>query len=49
MCGSGPVAASISYSKRKGASLAKLIEYTDSGYTSGDFRQVVSYAGFIVE
>jgi len=49
MCGSGPVASSISYSKRKGAKQARLIDYTDSGYTTGDALQVVSYAGFIVE
>jgi MEMO1 family protein len=49
MCGSGPVAASISYSKKKGAKQAKLIDYTDSGYITEDLDQVVSYAGFIVE
>jgi AmmeMemoRadiSam system protein B len=49
ICGSGPVAVAISYSKRKGAKQATLIDYTDSGVASGDLEQVVSYAGFIVE
>jgi AmmeMemoRadiSam system protein B len=49
MCGSGPVAVSMAYSKRKGANHAQLIDYTDSGYATGDLSRVVSYAGFIVE
>lgn len=49
MCGSGPVASTISYSKRKGATQASMIDYTDSGATTGDIKQVVSYVGFIVK
>lgn len=49
MCGSGPVAVSIDYAKQRGATKAMLIDYTDSGFITGDSLSVVSYAGFIVE
>lgn len=49
MCGSGPVAVSIDYAKHRGAKKATLVDYTDSGYVTGDTLSVVSYAGFIVE
>ena len=48
MCGSGPVAVGLAYSKMKGAKKAKLINYTDSGYVTGDTQEIVSYAGFVV-
>lgn len=49
MCGSGPVAVVIDYAKQMGAKKATLVDYTDSGYVTGDTFSVVSYAGFIIE
>jgi AmmeMemoRadiSam system protein B len=49
MCGSAPVATTILYSKLKGATMARLIDYTDSGTISGNLDRVVSYASFVIE
>lgn len=49
MCGSAPVATSILYSKLKGATMARLIDYTDSGTITGSLDRVVSYASFVIE
>jgi AmmeMemoRadiSam system protein B len=45
MCGFQPTAAAILAAKELGASRADLIRYMTSGDTSGDYRQVVGYAG----
>ncbi|MBN1621387.1 MAG: AmmeMemoRadiSam system protein B [Endomicrobiales bacterium] len=48
MCGVGPTAAVIWASKDLGAKQAKLIRYSNSGEVTGDYEQVVGYAGFII-
>jgi AmmeMemoRadiSam system protein B len=45
MCGFQPTAAAILAAKELGASRADLIRYMTSGDTSGDYHQVVGYAG----
>jgi len=49
MCGYGPVIVSIVASKFLGAKQGKLVKYTTSGETSGDWEQVVGYAGIIIK
>ena len=48
MCGYGPTAAMLAACKLLGASKAELIKYTNSGEKSGDYEQVVGYAGIVV-
>ncbi len=48
MCGYGPAAAMLSAAKILGASQAELVKYANSGDVSGDYEQVVGYAGVIV-
>jgi AmmeMemoRadiSam system protein B len=48
MCGILPVATMLYAAKKLGAKGAKLVKYTNSGEVSGDFGQVVGYAGVIV-
>jgi AmmeMemoRadiSam system protein B len=48
MCGFGPVTAMLSASKMLGATKAELIKYANSGEVSGDYEQVVGYAGIII-
>ncbi len=48
MCGVLPVTIALFAAKILGASSAKLIGYTDSGYVSGDTDQVVGYAGLTI-
>ncbi|WP_457577621.1 AmmeMemoRadiSam system protein B [Desulfomarina sp.] len=48
MCGVIPVAITLIAAKMLGASSCELIGYTDSGYVSGDTKQVVGYAGLTV-
>jgi len=48
MCGYAPTAVMLEACKRLGAKHARLVEYKTSGETSGDFSQVVGYAGIIV-
>jgi len=48
MCGSGPVAAAIVYSKLKGAKEGKLLKYTTSGDVTGDKGAVVGYASLVL-
>lgn len=48
MCGSGPVAVVLEYSKQMGAKEVTLVDYTDSGYITNDSQEVVSYASFII-
>jgi MEMO1 family protein len=48
MCGYGPAVAMMTASKALGASEAELIKYMNSGEVSGDYDQVVGYAGIVV-
>ncbi len=48
MCGYGPAVAMLVACKLLGAVKAELIKYTNSGDVSGDYEQVVGYAGVIV-
>jgi predicted class III extradiol MEMO1 family dioxygenase len=48
MCGYGPTAAMLAACKSLGASEARLVKYANSGEVSGDYEQVVGYAGIIV-
>ena len=48
MCGYGPAIAMLAASKALGAAKAELIKYTNSGEVSGDYAQVVGYAGIVV-
>jgi AmmeMemoRadiSam system protein B len=45
MCGFQPTTAAILAAKQLGASRADLVRYMTSGETSGDYHQVVGYAG----
>ncbi len=49
MCGVSPVISMMVYSKERDAAKAELIKYETSGETTGDYKQVVGYAGVIVE
>lgn len=48
MCGFGPAIAMITAAKALGATKAELIRYATSGDVSGDFDEVVGYAGIAV-
>jgi AmmeMemoRadiSam system protein B len=48
MCGYGPAIAMLVACKLLGATKAKLIKYANSGDVSGDYDQVVGYAGIVV-
>lgn len=48
MCGFGPAVAMLTACKALGATRAELIRYANSGAVSGDFEQVVGYAGVVV-
>jgi AmmeMemoRadiSam system protein B len=48
MCGYGPAVAMITACKALGATKAELVKYTNSGEVSGDYDQVVGYAGIVV-
>jgi MEMO1 family protein len=48
MCGYGPAVAMLVASKMLGATKADLVKYANSGEVSGDFDQVVGYAGIVV-
>jgi MEMO1 family protein len=47
-CGYGPVAAMVTACAGLGAKAAELIRYATSGETTGDYRNVVGYAGIAV-
>ncbi|MFH2144750.1 MAG: AmmeMemoRadiSam system protein B [Candidatus Omnitrophota bacterium] len=49
MCGFAPVAVTIFASKRLGATQAELINYKTSGDISGDYDNVVGYAGIAIK
>jgi len=48
MCGYGPAVAMLTAAQLLDATKAELVKYANSGETSGDFDQVVGYAGIIV-
>lgn len=48
MCGYGPAAAMLAACKALGAVKAELVRYANSGDVSGDYDQVVGYAGIVV-
>jgi AmmeMemoRadiSam system protein B len=48
MCGFGPAVAMLTACKDLGATKAELIKYAHSGEVSGDYEQVVGYAGIVV-
>lgn len=47
-CGYGPISAMVTAAARLGATKAELITYATSGDVSGDYREVVGYAGIAV-
>ena len=49
MCGVLPTVVLLEAAKNLGAETAELIHYTNSGHASGNFREVVGYAGLIVK
>lgn len=49
MCGVLPTTVAMIAAKELGASEVELVAYTNSGETSGDFQQVVGYAGLIIK
>lgn len=49
MCGVIPASIAINASRLLGAKEATLVKYATSGETSGDFQQVVGYAGVIIQ
>jgi len=48
MCGFGPAVAMLTACKALGATRAELVKYANSGDVSGDYDQVVGYAGVAV-
>jgi AmmeMemoRadiSam system protein B len=48
MCGFGPAVAMLTAARQLGAKSAELVKYSTSGDVSGDFDQVVGYAGVVV-
>lgn len=48
MCGFAPTISVLVACLDMGASTARLIDYTNSGEASGDYRQVVAYAGIAI-
>jgi AmmeMemoRadiSam system protein B len=48
MCGYGPAVVMLVACKLLGATKAELVKYTNSGEVSGDYEQVVGYAGIVV-
>jgi hypothetical protein len=48
MCGAAPAAAMLYACRELGATTASLIKYETSGDVTGDYRQVVGYAGVLV-
>jgi hypothetical protein len=49
MCGYIPTIIMLSAAKKLGAKEAELVKYTTSGEATGDYQQVVGYAGVIVK
>lgn len=48
MCGVSPTVMMLKAAVENGASVAEVVEYTHSGKTSGDYRQVVAYLSMII-
>jgi AmmeMemoRadiSam system protein B len=48
ICGHGPIAAALAYSKLAGAKKCELLRYTNSGETTGDDSEVVAYAALAI-
>ena len=48
ICGHGPIAAAIYYSRLAGAKKCELLKYTNSGEASGDYGSVVAYASLAI-
>lgn len=48
MCGCGPAVAMLTAGRALGATRAELVKYATSGEVSGDYQQVVGYAGMVV-
>lgn len=48
MCGVLPTVVMLEACRQRGATGARLVQYANSGEVSGDYRQVVGYAGVIV-
>ena len=48
MCGFGPAVAMLTACRILGATKAELVKYANSGEVSGDYDQVVGYAGIVV-
>lgn len=48
ICGHGPIAAAMHYSKLAGAKKCELLKYTNSGEATGDENSVVSYASLAI-
>jgi AmmeMemoRadiSam system protein B len=44
ICGIGPIIAAMTYSKKRGVTVGKLLSYKTSGDISGDYSSVVGYA-----
>lgn len=49
MCGVWPTAVGITAARALGAKNGKVVKYTNSGETSGDYNQVVGYAAVVFE
>jgi len=49
MCGFAPTVSVLTACAETGATSGRLIEYTNSGVESGDFQQVVAYAGIVIQ
>ncbi len=49
MCGYGPTVAMLAAARDLGATAASLVRYATSAETTGDFNDVVGYAGIIVQ
>jgi len=49
MCGVAPTISMLSFAKKMGAREARLVKYMTSGQTSGDYAQVVGYAGIMIK
>lgn len=47
ICGHGPIASAILYSKKRGSKKGTELIYTNSGETTGDYSSVVAYSGII--
>lgn len=48
MCGYAPAVAALEACRRLGAKRGKLVMYTNSGETTGDYSSVVAYAGVLI-